>query len=209
MSNNINQAELLSWANSHSDSLSSIKNWVTDFLCKPNPLLGRSGAVCPFASEAIRRDSIFFTIDEANILNFDREMEKLIAQIQQFKELKVNNADDYKVIMNAYPYVVPQEYEKIELLQKRLKPLFVEESLMIGQFYPGCREKALWNNQFFPLDSPICLLVIRHMAITDIAFLTSEPAFLNKYMNVFGEKGEIYYNKFLQYKTPVNNQLSR
>ena len=193
-------AELLSWNNSADVSeLNTIRNWITDFLCASHPNLGRSGDVCPFTREAIKKDSIFFTVENTGKLDKPKEIHKITYQIQQFKELKTNNAEKHKVIINAYPNISADEYVTIEAIQKELKPFFVDQCLMIGQFYPGCREKGLWNDQFFPLDSPEPFIAIRHMVITDIAFLMSNEEFLNKYLKVFGNKGENFYVKFMEH----------
>jgi hypothetical protein len=198
----MNQAELLSWNNCDQEELTSIKNWIKEFLCNPHPLLGRTGNVCPFTREAIDKDSIYFSLEKSSYLNKEDEIKKITSQIRLFKELKTNN-ESYKVIINAYPYIDKNEYNKIELIQNELKPVFVQESLMIGQFYPGCKEKGLWNDRFFPLDSPVSLLAIRNMAITDIAFLISDNKFLEKYLQVFEKKGEDFLMKFMQRKQPA------
>jgi hypothetical protein len=191
---------LLSWKNSSTKELTDIKKWITEFLCSPHPSLGRSGDVCPLTKEAINKDSIFFTIENSFHLDKESEMKKIASQIQLFKELETANAESYKVIINVYPYINNTEYFKIKSIQNELKPIFVEESLMIGQFYPGCKEKGLWNDNFYPLDSPIALLAIRNMAITDIAFLMSNNAYIKKYLDVFGEKGEIFLKKIIEHK---------
>ncbi|MGZ6416701.1 MAG: DUF6875 domain-containing protein [Bacteroidia bacterium] len=191
---------LLSWKNSTAEELNSIKKWITEFLCRPHPSLGRSGDVCPLTKEAINKDSIFFTIEKSWHLDKESEIKKIASQIKLFKGIKTANAETYKVIINAYPYIDKAEYCKIESIQNELKPMFVAESLMIGQFYPGCQEKGLWNDNFFPLDSPIALLAIRNMAITDIAFLMSNDVFVTKYLEVFGEKGENFLKKFIEHK---------
>jgi len=197
---NMNQSELRSWENSNQEELIGIKNWINEFLCSPHPSLGREGNVCPFTREAINKDTIYFSLEKAFSLDRDKETKKIASQIRLFKALKVNNHDEYKVIINAYPYLDKSEYIKIELIQNELKPLFVEENLMIGQFYPGCREKGLWNDHFFPLDSPISLLAIRNMAITDIAFLMSTSSFLDKYLELFGKKGEDFLIRYMERK---------
>lgn len=194
----MNQSELLSWKNSNKEELNSIKNWISEFLCNPHPSLGRTGNVCPFAREAIDKDSIYFTLENSFYLDKEHEIKKITNQIRLFKELKIDNNEDYKVIINAYPYINKSEYNKIELIQNELKPVFVEESLMIGQFYPGCKEKGLWNDNFFPLDSPISFLAIRNMAITDIAFLMSNNYFIEKYLQHFGKRGEDFLKKLVE-----------
>jgi len=196
----MSQSELRSWENSNQEELVGIKNWISEFLCNPHPSLGREGNVCPFTREAINKDTIYFSLEKALYLDHEKEVKKIASQIRLFKTFKVNSCDEYKVIINAYPYLDKSEYIKIELIQNELKPLFVEENLMIGQFYPGCKEKGLWNDRFFPLDSPISLLAIRNMAITDIAFLMSTSSFLDKYLELFGKKGEDFLIKYMERK---------
>jgi hypothetical protein len=196
----MSQSELRSWESSNQEELAVIKNWISGFLCSPHPSLGREGNVCPFTREAINKDTIYFSLEKAFYLDHEKEIKKIASQISLFKALKVNSCDEYKVIINAYPYLNKSEYIKIELIQNELKPLFVEENLMIGQFYPGCKEKGLWNDNFFPLDSPISLLAIRNMAITDIAFLISTHSFVEKYLQVFGKKGEDFLIKYMERK---------
>jgi hypothetical protein len=197
-------SKLQSWSNSNMDEFNSIKTWVSEFLCAPHPYLGRSGDVCPFTREAIDKDSIFFTLEKSTRLEKENEIKKITSQIKQFKELKVNNSESYKVIINAYPYLDKDEYLKIEAIQNELKPIFVEESLMIGQFYPGCKERGLWSDKFFPLDSPIAFLAVRNMAITDIVFLRSNELFLQKYLQVFNKRGEVFLKKIMD-KNESNN----
>jgi hypothetical protein len=191
---------LLSWKNSDAEELIGIKKWITEFLCSPHPSLGRSGDVCPLTKEAISKDSIFFTIERSFHLDKESEIKKIVSQIQLFKDLKTANAESYKVIINVYPHITNTEYFKVESIQNELKPIFVEDRLMIGQFYPGCKEKGLWNDNFFPLDSPVALLAIRNMAITDIAFLMQNTVFVKKYLEIFGEKGEQFLKKFIEHK---------
>jgi len=194
------QSELRSWENSNQEELIGIKNWISEFLCSPHPSLGREGNVCPFTREAINKNTIYFSLEKSFYLDQEIEIKRISSQIRLFKTLTVDNHDEYKVIINAYPYLDKSEYIKIELIQNKLKPLFVEENLMIGQFYPGCKEKGLWNDRFFPLDSPISLLAIRNMAITDIVFLMSTNSFLDKYLQVFGKRGEDFLIKYMERK---------
>lgn len=201
----MSQSKLLSWNNSNAEELDSIKSWITEFLCNPHPSLGRTGNVCPFAREAINKDTIYFSLENSIYLDKENEIKKITNQVRLFKELKTSNNEEYKVIINAYPYIDKSEYSKIELIQNELKPVFVNENLMIGQFYPGCKEKGLWNDGFFPLDSPVSFLAIRNMAITDIAFLMSNSSFLEKYLQVFEKKGEDFLNKFMELKSRRNS----
>lgn len=199
--------ELFSWKDSQDiTELYVVKNWIIDFLCAPHPNLGRSGDVCPFTREAIQKDSIFFTVETSNELDINIEEERLTNQISIFKKIKNLNTEKYNVIINIYPNISTADYNKIGQIQEYLKPQFVQQNLMIGQFYPGCKEKGLWNDRFFPLDSPQAFIAVREMAITDIAFLMSNEAFLNQYLQVFGHQGEAFYVRF---KSRVNQREAR
>jgi hypothetical protein len=70
-------------------------------------------------------------------------------------------------------------------VQQELKPDFVHEGLMVGQFYPGCREPGLWNRDFRPLESPIPLIAIRYMVSNDFPFLSSNASWIEVYLRRF------------------------
>lgn len=61
---------------------------------------------------------------------------------------------------------------------RKLKPSFVQAGLMLGEFHPFNRTPGLRNKDFRPLRSPVPPLAIRHMAESDVDFLTApnDPA---------------------------------
>src|SRR6202012_3160158 len=83
-----------------------------------------------------------------------------------FRELSVGSADDaqYKTILILLPEVPSANFASIiDSTQKKLKPAFLREQLMIGQFHSLCDEPGVQNAAFRPLRSPVPMLVIRHM----------------------------------------------
>ncbi len=42
--------------------LRAIHAWVREYLCRPHPELGRSGAMCPFVPEALQKGPLFGTM---------------------------------------------------------------------------------------------------------------------------------------------------
>lgn len=66
------------------------------------------------------------------------------------------------------PHMAPR---MIDAVQKRLKPLFVEHGLMLGEFHQYNNACGLHNKSFFPLRTPFPCLAIRHMVPSDIVFL--------------------------------------
>lgn len=61
----------------------------------------------------------------------------------------------------------------IDPIQQKLKPLFVESGLMIGEFHRRTESPGLHNPNFRPLRSPTPLLAIRFMNELDLPFLQS------------------------------------
>ena len=76
-----------------------------------------------------------------------------------------------KAVLAVFPDVT--EYDDLEAVQRNQKTKFVEQGLMLGQFYPGCTVAGLHNPEFPALDSPLPLLAMRQMAPTDFAFLNA------------------------------------
>jgi len=77
-----------------------------------------------------------------------------------------------KTILIVFPRVTDETAPRlIDGLQAKLKPEFVDDGLMLGQFHSMNNEPGLWNDQFRPLRSPIPLLAIRFMVGGDIPFL--------------------------------------
>ncbi|WP_445302467.1 DUF6875 domain-containing protein [Microcoleus sp. K4-B3] len=71
----------------------------------------------------------------------------------------------FKTFLILFPYLPKESAPKfIDNLQQRLKADFVNYGLMIGEFHFGPPKKTgLWNENFYPLFSPIPLLVIRYL----------------------------------------------
>ena len=79
--------------------------------------------------------------------------------------------------------------ELIDRTQSALKPAFVPNGLMIGEFHPTPPEQpGLWNPDFRPLRSPVPLLAIRQMVPSDLPFLADDRDYLTAYLRQFGDQ---------------------
>lgn len=89
-----------------------------------------------------------------------------------------------------FPYLPKESAPKfIDNLQQRLKADFVNYGLMIGEFHFGSPKKTgLWNENFYPLFSPIPLLVIRYLVPNDFYFLLQKREFIISYLEKFRDK---------------------
>jgi hypothetical protein len=95
-----------------------------------------------------------------------------------------------KTIVVLFTGLPPDEVPAIiNGLHARLKPHFVREGLMLGEFFSKCEKEGLRNPSFRPLRSETPLIVIRSMVQTDIAFLANDAAFVSAYLRKFQASG--------------------
>jgi hypothetical protein len=193
------------------DALAPAMAWVDDFVTRSHADLGRTGMVCPYVPEALRRDLLdFFVLPVELAAGSGRErgdddyiaaLEPLILRIRdrfvatQSTDPRFRLLHSYLMVFRGLPSDADRAALLIETIQKRLKPKFVELGLMIGEFHPISNAIGLRNPDFRPLRSPVPLLSIRNMVEVDFAFLnrTYDPApvrvrFLRSYLRYVGHE---------------------
>ncbi|MHC5596713.1 MAG: DUF6875 domain-containing protein [Nostoc sp.] len=174
-----------------------IMDWVKSFLLRPHPDLGRPGVVCPFMPYALKSNNVWLAVIRTKNLC----LEQIEAIVKPYRDVFLEReADDKELpISKAFVLIFPdvhiEEASKvIDAVQKKLKPLFVESGLMLGEFHNRAESPGLHNPNFRPLRSPIPLLVIRPMTEVDLTFLMSPDnphlriRYLEAYLNRFGHK---------------------
>ncbi len=151
--------------------------WIENFLARPHKDLGRTGPTCPFIRPALERNTVWLsalTRDQYQTV----PLEKWVLDFRDwFLDLDPVSSQDsvYKTILITLPDLTPDEYVTIlDATQAKLKPSFIQEGLMIGQFHPDCEEGGVRNPAFRPLKSPVPLLAIRKMTPFDFMFLKRE-----------------------------------
>ncbi|MEH2022752.1 DUF6875 domain-containing protein [Nostoc sp.] len=178
-------------------SLIEIMQWVKSFLVRPHPDLGRPGVVCPFVPHALKSNNIWLAVIRTQNLC----LEQIEAIVRPYRNvfLEREPGDKELPISKAFVLIFPdvhiEEASKvIDGVQKKLKPLFVESGLMLGEFHNRTESPGLHNPNFRPLRSPIPLLVIRPMTEVDLTFLMSPDnphlriRYLEAYLKRFGHK---------------------
>lgn len=174
----------------HTIHLTKVSHWVTDFLAKSNAGLGRTGAVCPYVQYS--NEHKFFKIGvfehlapkQHVIIDLIRELKNLFIAMEPVNEKEKK----FKAITILFPNLKNDEIpDIIDGVQLLLKPEFVQQGLMIGQFYENCQQGGLRNADFRPLQSPVPLIAIRHMVETDWPFLAGDPLLEKAYETNFGK----------------------
>lgn len=200
-SNHTNSVSTLSTSLSSAELVAAQSTlcYVREFLAKPNPNLGRAGPTCPFVPKSLQLDSLYLSVLSADKVCTVQELEAILLDaIPTFKELEPKSGPkaSFKAIILIFPDLEASEIPAmIDGTQKRLKPNFVEEGLMLGEFHLHNNATGLHNDHFYPLRTPYPCLAIRHMVPSDVVFLNPVEfpvnvrfRMLTSFINKFGDK---------------------
>jgi hypothetical protein len=176
---------------SERNTVDTILQWASGYLTNPHEDLGRSGPVCPFVSASLRKD-LFRVAVHPGTPDPDDVAEMVLQYKEWFGTLEPTEGAraQFKTVLIAFPDLDDAAVgDVIDGVQLRLKPDFVADGLMLGQFHQLPPDAGgLWNPDFRPLHAPVALLAIRHMVRSDLPFLVDEPAFVAQYERIFGPR---------------------
>lgn len=191
----------------HPDSThANVLRWVREFIGAPHPNLGRSGSICPFVPGALNLDTIWI----AEVTDADPTVESIGEIIKEYRNVflatepaKMPDAIN-KAFLVAFPTLAARGAEGaafVDKVQYRLKPYFVDQGMMLGEFHAMNESPGLRNPDFRPLRSPVPMLAIRLMVESDLPFMTRDlyspqerAAFLRSYLYRLG--GSLKPSKF-------------
>ncbi|MEU3752386.1 DUF6875 domain-containing protein [Streptomyces olivoreticuli] len=155
------------------ERLRPVADWVSGHVARPHPDLGRRGAVCPFVPLSQRLGLIRFALatplvaDEAGL---EAAARALKAHWSAMEPRGGPHAIDKTIVL-----VLPGLPEDVVVrVHDRLKPEFVGDGMMLGEFFPDHPGPGLHNPAFRPLHSDTPLLVARSMVANDLPFLTEK-----------------------------------
>lgn len=172
------------------------RQWVNGFLARPHTDLGREGDVCPFMARSLAEGHAKFVSFDAR--EGKEALRALVRQLRDDLEARSEAVGSRHTYLTAV--IVPHGLADDELvpllydIHAELKGDFVERGLMLGEFWPGHEARGLHSDRFRPLDSPLPLLALRHMVLTDLAFLSAphvsaeaQLTYLKHFRRLFGE----------------------
>lgn len=167
--------------------------WAREYLCEPHPELGRRGPVCPYAQGSLDRGVFYLATHRGAVVDADELDGRLAVYRDWFTRLEPTHAPaaQFKTILVTLPDLPAEAANGIvDRAQARLKAAYTAQGLMIGEFHDGPPDKGgLWNDAFRPLRSPVPLLAIRHMVVSDFPFLAGDPTTLTNYLERFADAG--------------------
>jgi hypothetical protein len=190
-------------------------HWIETSICQPHPQLGREGSVCPYVSTSREKGLFWLTAYVGARPGLEEVCAVASIYREWFLALEPQAGPDaqYKTISILFPDMQERDAPAaagagacgnpvpalsaaprapapalIDQAQLLLKPAFVQQGLMIGQFHAESNEPGVWNPAFHPLRSPIPLLVMRPMVPHDILFLAMEEGFVRAYLERFARR---------------------
>jgi hypothetical protein len=141
--------------------------YVRDFLAKSNPNLGRKGPTCPFVPASLKHDTIHLALVTSEFVSSSEDVERVaLSMLDRFKMLEPTSGPQapYKAIIMIFPDVTLADAPYyIDDVQKKLKPFFVKDGLMLGEFHRLNNAPGLHNPSFYPLRTPYPCLAVRNM----------------------------------------------
>jgi hypothetical protein len=193
--------------------LVEILDWVENFVAKPHSIVGRNGPVCPFVPHAIRSNSMHLGVFRVKDLEVSQIAQTVLSYRDIFQELEPTKGEAAlkKTILLIVPDIDIEDAPKIiDVVQKEVKPLFVESGMMIGEFHMLTESPGLHNPNFRPLRSSIPMFVLRNMVEVDIAFLQDENLHLRiKYLEAYLRHMEGKYSKHFEQRIKDQTRLTR
>ena len=96
----------------------------------------------------------------------------------------------FRSIIVTFPFIAGSDAPPlIQEVQRELKPDFLRDGLMIGEFYPECPAPGIHNAAFRALQSPVTAIAIRHMTPQDAPFMLQHFRHRELYEEYFGDEG--------------------
>lgn len=181
----------------------TIAQWALEYLCKGSENLGRAGPVCPWTRPAIDLDT-FWLCSMPQSDAHDPTLNCNVASLaERFATLVPQSGPktQFKTIVVVLPNLT--HGSDVELIHQALKPHFLRNGLMLGEFHATCTKHGLHAHQFLPLRSPLPLLVVREMIEFDIFFLAENIDFAELYLKRHGTRGLRFIHRILQGGTQV------
>ena len=169
--------------------VTTIQTWLSDYVGRPNPELGRKGPVCPFIPPAMRADAVDYVFRYDLIRDSEEDLfSELLGEFEEF-DRTAEPASLTRTSLASRLVVLPNTdaaaWLAIDNIYESLKDAAVMRGLMVAQFHPNCEVRAVRNEAFRVAKSPLAAIAIRRMAPHDILFLGNTAERFRQYEERF------------------------
>ncbi|GAA1027635.1 MULTISPECIES: DUF6875 domain-containing protein [Amycolatopsis] len=162
--------------------------WLTGYIERPHPELGRKGAICPFVGPARLASGLrayrYHWLAGGDLGDMVQIFDTAMCRYRRedFGELKLT-LRTLVVVISGLP---PRDYELIDQAHVERKGDAIAHGMMLGQFHPECPAPAAHNERFLVNQAPFAALAVRDMAFHDILFLNQVRTWFREYRDRFG-----------------------
>ena len=176
--------------------------WVRDYIGEPEPLLARSGALCPCTPPALSLGLVTFTVYPSTTeLSPDALRRVFVREALAHRRRIDTTATNWELRTQVvvFPHAGEGEGPVLERAWEGCLEPLNERGIMVAVAYPGCRRPALSNENLHPFGAPVGLFVIRPMSLRDIVFMSNRGG-VRRYIKRFGtryQRGEVPENSGL------------
>jgi hypothetical protein len=172
--------------------LRGVADWISTFVARPHPDLGRAGPVCPFVPGAFERETLWLAPERIA----DRSVSDVVELMNGYKRLLLRaqpiEGDDtsYKAIVVVFTDLSAdraKEYMDDRQVQDLKRLSYAEDGVVIGEFHQRNDGSAIRNRNFQPFKSPLPFLLMRHAVVSDWVFFLDNEDWLGLWARRFGE----------------------
>jgi hypothetical protein len=162
----------------------TIAAWITGYLMRSHPELGRPGEVCPFTARAYQLDTIRIGVSLAAADDGAAVKENMRDCLQQFRSIACDKPTRHlRTVVVGFPNLDGEDgLAALKAAQGHLKLRCLWEGLMVGRFHSRSQDEGLWNRDFRPMRAPIPLIAVRHLVRNDAPFALRNPVLFASYL---------------------------
>ena len=175
------------------DALRAVADWIRTFVARPHEDLGRTGPVCPFVPESLKRETLWLAPEHIA----DRSAPEVVELVNGYQGVFLNaqrtGGDDaiYKSFVVVFPDLPADRAQEFldDLLEHLAVPSYAEDGFVMGGFYEGNEGTAIYNSSFRPFTSPVPFLLVRQTVVGDWKFFLDNEDWFNLWARRYGESG--------------------
>jgi len=165
--------------------------WLSEYIGKPHPELGRKGDVCPFVNASMRKQRIRLVVHDRMSRRCTRTIENGILS-EAWRLSRTIQPTDRLAELTAsvllFPNLADRDAQVLHTIHTEYKHSLMRRGLMLAVFFPGYEKPAIYNSDFPLYTSPLPVVVIRPMALHDIVFLDGNHGAFLEYHRRFAPR---------------------
>jgi len=175
-----------------------VRRWASEYIARPHPSLGRSGAICPFMQPSLELDRFdTWQIDEVDSADMPLLRRVTLAAARAFLEryplgVPKNN---FASVALTFPRLSGEHLLALDRLHDQLKThLVARYDVMSTPCHLFSRKPSISNPDFAVFRSAVPLIVLRHLDVRDIRFLHANERSFRRYHARFASqyaRGEV------------------